>query len=215
MKKKKGLFISLEGGEGSGKSTQVRLLKNYLQRRGYQVIATLEPGGTVIGNQIRRILLSPSNNTMVPLTELFLYLASRAQIVQEIIKPALYQGKIVICDRYADSSVAYQGVARKLGIEFVQQLNRIATDNLQPDITFFLDIEPKLGLARKIRHSYGHVDRLEKELLAFHRLVRKGYIKLAKNEPARIKVISVTQNLTPKDIFQLMKRELDILLGET
>lgn len=211
MNRKKGLFISLEGGEGSGKSTQAKFLKKYLVQKGYKVITTVEPGGTDIGIQIRAILLSPSNKKMIPLTELFLYLSSRAQIVKEIIHPALKQGKAVICDRYADSSVAYQGMGRKLGMDMVESFNHIATDGLQPDITFFFDIEPTLGLTRKANSSRGTMDRLENEALAFHRSVRKGYHLLAKRYPDRIKVIPVSKMNNPTDIFKLVRKEIEQL----
>ncbi|MDI6782725.1 MAG: dTMP kinase [bacterium] len=211
LSRKKGLFISLEGGEGSGKSTQARLIKQYLVQKGYQVITTIEPGGTEIGNQIRDILLSPSNKKMIPLAELFLYLSSRAQIVQELILPALIQGKAVICDRYADSSVAYQGVGRKLGVDRVERFNYIATTGLAPDLTFFFDIDPTLGLSRRAKSARGRMDRLEKEQLVFHKRVRKGYLALAKKEPHRIKVIPVKRDSSPAEIFQLVKKEIDQL----
>lgn len=209
--RRKGLFISLEGGEGSGKSTQARLIKKYLMQKGFQVITAIEPGGTEIGNQIRVILLSSANQKMAPLAELFLYLSSRAQIVQEVIEPAVNQGKAVICDRYADSSVAYQGMGRKLGVNMVEQLNTIATRGLQPDITFFFDIEPRLGLIRKAKSVLGKMDRLEKEQLAFHRRVRKGYIALAKKYPARIKLIRVRKTTSPREICLPIKKEIDRL----
>lgn len=211
MKKKKGMFISLEGGEGSGKSTQTHLIKKYLCRKGYRVTTTVEPGGTEIGHQIRAILLSPSNKKMTPLTELFLYLASRAQIVQEIILPALKEGKAVICDRYIDSSVAYQGKGRDLGMKVVERFNDITTKGLEPHLTFFFDIDPKLGLSRKSKSTRGKMDRLENEQVAFHRQVRQGYITLAKKYPERIKVISVKAELTPVEIFQQIKKEIDHL----
>jgi dTMP kinase len=211
MISEKGIFISLEGGEGSGKSTQARLIKKYLGRKGYQVIITMEPGGTEIGNQIRAILLSPSNKIMTPLTELFLYLASRAQIVQEVILPALTHGKAVICDRYIDSSVAYQGKGRDLGMKVVERFNDIATKGLEPHLTFFFDIDPILGLTRKSKSTRGKMDRLEKERLAFHRQVRQGYITLAKIYPHRIKVISVKAKLSPPEIFKQIKLEIDRL----
>jgi dTMP kinase len=211
MTKKKGIFISLEGGEGSGKSTQSNLIKKYLIKKGYQVITTVEPGGTEIGNQIRAILLSPANKIMTPLTELFLYLASRAQVVQEVILPALTQGKAVICDRYIDSSVAYQGKGRNLGMQVVEQFNAIATNGLEPDLTIFFDIDPILGLSRKSKSTRGKMDRLEKERLAFHRRVRQGYIILAKKYPQRIKIISVKANLSPTEIFQQIQKEIDCL----
>lgn len=208
---KKGLFITLEGGDGSGKSTQAKLIKKYLVRKGYQVILTVEPGGTEIGNQIRSILLSPSNKKMTPLAELFLYLSSRSQIVQEIIQPALFQGKAVICDRYTDSSVAYQGMGRGLGIDLVERFNDVATRGLKPHLTIFFDIDPILGLLRKTNSTQGKMDRLEKELLQFHQKVRKGYITLAKKYPQRIKVISVREGLSPNEIFKKIKMKIDHL----
>ncbi|OQX56457.1 MAG: dTMP kinase [Candidatus Cloacimonas sp. 4484_209] len=188
---KKGLFITFEGCEGSGKTTQAKRLYRYLKKRQYKCILTHEPGGTVISEKIRRILLNKTNSEIAPLTELFLYLASRAQHTEEVIKPFVKKGAIVISDRYADSSLSYQGAARKLSIELVKKLNKIATSDIAPDITFVIDIDPKKGLKR-----ISGKDRIEREKIKFHLNVRETYLKIAKLEKKRIKLIDGDK---PKD----------------
>ena len=193
-------FITLEGVEGSGKTTQILLLKKALRKKGLKVILTREPGGTPIGDQIRRILLDRKNKKMTALTELLLYEAGRAQHVSEKIRPALKQNKIVISDRYYDASTAYQGAARSLPPALVKNLNQIAAQGVKPDLTFILDLPVSVGLSRmKKRYcSSKKIDRIELEKEAFHKKIRQGYLKLAKKEPGRIKVIDANQ--TPKDI---------------
>lgn len=187
------LFITFEGIEGSGKTTQITLLKKALQKKGYSVLITREPGGTVIGDQIREVLLKRQNKKLVPLAELLLYEASRAQHVQEKIKPALQKGKMVISDRYSDASTVYQGVARALSTGLTDQLNRIATQNLKPHLTLVLDCPVHMGLKRVVqRTSSSHLDRIEQEKISFHQKVRQGYLRLAKKEPHRVKVIDTT-----------------------
>lgn len=188
------LFITFEGIEGSGKTTQITLLKKALQKKGYSVLITREPGGTVIGDQIREVLLKRQNKKLVPLAELLLYEASRAQHVQEKIKPALQKGKVVISDRYSDASTVYQGVARALSTGLTDQLNRIATQNLKPHLTFILDCPVKTGLKRLLRRTISRTqfDRIEQEKISFHQKVRQGYLRLAKKEPHRVKVIDAT-----------------------
>lgn len=190
----KGFFITFEGCEGSGKTTQAEYLFSHLQDSGYECLLTHEPGGTVLSEKIREILLHASHTTMKPLTELFLYLASRAQHTEEVILPALRKGWVVISDRYADSSLAYQGIARELPTELVLQLNEVATKKTTPDLTFLIDIEPETGLDR-----LEGKDRIENEELNFHARVRDAYLKIAAMDNERIRII--TGNRKKKDIF--------------
>lgn len=191
------LFITFEGIEGAGKSTQIRLLEKALKVQKFSVVITREPGGSIIGNQIRKILLDPKNKKLTPLTELLLYEADRAQHVEEIITPALIEKKIVISDRYMDASTVYQGVARKLDDALVAKLNRIATRLLLPDLTIVLDCPPKEGFHRLKKRK---LDRIEKEKLSFHEEIRRGYLELAKEFPRRVKVINGLQD--PKRIHK-------------
>jgi dTMP kinase len=186
----KGKFISFEGIEGSGKSTQGKLLYDYLRNRGADVILTEEPGGTQIGVKIRTVLLAIENRGMSPLTELLLYNASRAQHIHEIIMPALNRGAIVITDRFTDSTLAYQGYGRGLDLELIHSLDLISTGRLRPDITLLLDLDVKTGLQRN--RGIQKTDRLELEDISFHERVRNGYHMLAEHDPARIKLIQVT-----------------------
>ena len=181
-----GIFITLEGIEGSGKSTQAKLLADWLQKRGQDVILLREPGSTRIGEKIREVLLNKNFKEMTPLTELFLFLASRAQLVDEKIRPALEKGVFVILDRYTDSTLVYQGFAHGLDITTIQQLNTIATGGLEPDITFLLDMDIHEGLNKS-----GFKDRIEEKGLDFHLRVREGYFKLAEQYPQRIFVVKV------------------------
>ncbi|NLK22064.1 MAG: dTMP kinase [Epulopiscium sp.] len=183
----KGLFITMEGPDGSGKSTQIGEIKKYFLSRGYEVIITREPGGTDISEQIRNIILDTNNKKLSNMTEALLYAASRAQHVEEKIKPALEDGKVVISDRFVDSSVAYQGYARGLGVELIESINKFALQGIIPDITFFFDIEPKKAMDRKLNQK--SPDRLEGEHLSFHNLVYEGYKMLLKCHPDRIKII--------------------------
>lgn len=180
--KNKGFFITFEGVEGSGKSTQMELLGRFLLERGFDILLTREPGGTEIGDKIRDILLDPENKGMDKMVEALLYAASRAQLVAEVIKPALEAGKVVICDRYFDSSVAYQVYGRGIPFEVIEAINKRAIENAKPDITFFLDISVEVGLERA---TVFFADRIEKEDIEFHRRVRKGYLELAKKDTKR------------------------------
>jgi dTMP kinase len=207
-----GKFISFEGPDGSGKSTQVRLLAEYLSRAGYDIVATREPGGTDTAEKIRKLLLDPLNKKITDRTEVLLYAASRAQHVEELIKPALAQGKFVICDRFIDSTIAYQGFGRNLNLDLLDMVNKVATGGLLPDLTVLLDISPEVGLNRikDLRHC--SKDRLEQETVDFHRRVRQGYLYLAEKYPQRIKIIRADES---KDrIFQEVKVLLDHLLGK-
>lgn len=189
----KGTFISFEGIEGSGKSTQVQLLYEFLQKNGADVVRTEEPGGTQIGEQIRTILLDVEHRGMSPLTELLLYNASRAQHVQEVILPALNRGAIVITDRFTDSTVVYQGYGRGLDLQMIDSLDLIATGRLRPDITLLLDLDVKTGLQRN--RGIQKTDRLELEAISFHERVRYGYRVLAAENPARITLIPATAGI--------------------
>lgn len=190
--KNRGLFITFEGGEGVGKTTQIARLAKQWETRGRKVIVTREPGGSQIANRIRTLLLDPKNKGLMPLAELFLYEASRVQHISDVIGPALAAGKIVICDRFADSTVVYQGLARKLPAALVKQMNQIATDGLTPDFTFVLDLDPRIGLARV--GSRGVMDRMEQEKLSFHEAVRKGYRQLARKYPKRCILIDASRS---------------------
>jgi len=195
-KKKKGLFITLEGPDGSGKSTQSTLLARYLKRRGHNVVRTREPGGTSIAEALRRIILKPKSR-ISGLTEVLLYEAGRAQHTSELILPALRKGKTVICERYTDATLAYQGYGRKLDIRMVKELNRIASYGLKPDLTLLLDVDVREGLNRVRKTSGRRMDRMELQSVRFHERVRKGYLKIASREPGRVKLIKVKE--TPEE----------------
>ncbi|RKX48331.1 MAG: dTMP kinase [Thermotogae bacterium] len=186
------MFVSFEGIDGSGKSTQVKLFIEYLERTGYEYLIIREPGGTRAGEDIRKILLH-HDYQLFPETELLLFMASRSQIVREIIFPALKMGKIVIADRFLDSSVAYQGYGRGLGVEMVKRLNELATGNLKPDLTFLIDIQPED--AEKRKRAQEKNDKIERESLEFFKRVREGYLEIAKAEPERVKLIDGRDNL--------------------
>ena len=194
-----GVFITFEGVEGSGKSTQIRLLEQYLLKQGLDCFVTREPGGTPISEAIRHLLLDVNNAEMVAETELLLYLASRAQHTAEWIIPALEQGKIVICDRYTDSSLAYQGGGRKLAASVINTLTSFATRNLKPDITFLLDVDVETG-QKRIRNR--KLDRLEEESLNFHKQVRQEYLKLAKRNQDRYIIIDGSRGM--QEIHELI-----------
>jgi dTMP kinase len=187
------MFITLEGPEGSGKSTQAALLAAFLEEMGFPVVATREPGGTAIGDQIRACLHDVNNSAMRPETEFLLYSASRAQLVREVIQPALGGNKIVLCDRYADSSVAYQGYGRGLDLATLLDITHFATSGVKPDLTFLLDIDVAEGLARRLSGS-DEMNRLDLETIAFHNRVRAGYHRLAEADPGRWVVINAAQS---------------------
>ena len=203
---KKGYFISFEGLDGSGKSTQIKKLNDYLRKAGYNVVISREPGGTAIGEKIREIILSPENGKMTSITEAMLYAASRAQHVDEVIKPALSEGKIVICDRFVDSSIAYQGYGRGIRTT-VETINEYATAGCMPDITFFLNADHETGTERMKNRS---MDRIELEQADFHNEVYKGYRDLEKNHPDRIKGVDATKGI--EEIFSEIRAYIDALL---
>ncbi len=182
---KKGFFITFEGVEGAGKTTQIALLRTALERERYIVCVTREPGGDAFAESIRSLLL---HHTMTPRAELLLFLASRAQNVEQVIRPQLAAGSVVICDRFIDSSIAYQGCARGLGRETVAALNTFATDELVPDLTMLLDLPPAIGLSRQTDRN-----RMEEESLPFHERVREGFLTSAANEPLRFHVLDASE----------------------
>jgi dTMP kinase len=209
-----GLFITFEGGEGSGKTTQLRALLTHLRAAGRDAVETRDPGGTSIGKQIRGILLDRDNSRMAAMAELLLYEASRAQLVHEVLLPALAEGRIVLCDRFTDSSVAYQGFGRGLALDLIARLNALATDGLRPHLTFLLDLDPAVGLARATRRGTRlrePQDRIEEEQLAFHQRVRAGYRTIAAAEPHRVAVLDASAG--PAEITEEIQRRLGVLLG--
>ena len=204
------MFITLEGPEGSGKTTAVEYAVNKLTEMGYKIVRTREPGGTPISEQIRNVILDKSNTMMDPRTEALLYAASRRQHLKEKVWPAIKEGKIVICDRYLDSSLAYQGGARNLGVEEVLNINLFATEGTWPDLTLLFDIDPKIGLARIASNSSREVNRLDLEKLEFHNKVRETFLSLAKKYPDRYVIIDAS--LSKEEVRDLtLKAILDRL----
>ncbi len=195
MRSNRGLFVTFEGVEGCGKSTQTGRLVAWLRERGYEVVLTREPGGTPLGERLRDALLDVGGS-MVAETELFLYLASRAEHTAEIILPAIERGSVVISDRYADASVAYQGGGRRLGADLVRSLNQVATRSVKPDVTFLLDLDPEEGLTRLDGRASGRArDRIERETIEFHQRVREAYLAEAEREPERFVVIDACEDV--------------------
>jgi dTMP kinase len=209
-----GFFITFEGGEGSGKTTQLKALLATVRALQGEAIQTRDPGGTAIGNQVRELLLNGDNVRMSALAELFLYEASRAQLVQEVIRPALAAGRLVLCDRFTDSTVAYQGYGRGLNLDLLEQLNAVAADGLRPDLTFLLDLDPAVGLARaaeRLAHPRQQPDRLEGEVLEFHQRVRAGYRALAAREPERVVILDATLGIL--ELGAQIRRHVERRLG--
>jgi len=197
-----GYFITFEGPEGSGKSTQLAALADFLESHGLRVIRTREPGGTPIGEQVRRILLDHANQAMHPRTEVLLFQASRAQHVEELIRPALEAGQVVLCDRFADSTLAYQGYARGGDLDALRELIAYATGGLTPDLTLLLDLPVEQGLRRR-QPLLQEWNRLDAEALAFHERVRQGYRALAGEEPARWVVVDASRTI--KEVQQAIR----------
>ncbi len=198
------MFITLEGPEGSGKSTQIKRLAKRLDAMGYPVITTREPGGTPIGDQIRQVLVRMENKELHPRTEILLFLAARAQLVEQLIKPALQDGKIILCDRYGDSTLAYQGYGHGLDLEKLRQMLDFATDHLKPDLTILLDLDVKMGLMRK--KAEDEWNRLDAYEVLFHERVRQGYLNLAHEEPERWRIVDASQGIdaVQEDLFQII-----------
>ena len=201
-----GLFITFEGPDGSGKSTQARLLAERLRHEGYPVLETVEPGGTPISQQIRRILLDPANRELRPITELLLMFAARAQNVEQSVLPALAEGKIVVSDRFTDSSIAYQGAGHRLGWEVVLEVDRIACHGLVPDLTLCIDIDTETGLSRAHSRAQHHEMRYEQQGAEFHQRVRAAYHELARREPQRFRLID--GNGSPEQIAEKVWTEV-------
>lgn len=193
----KGVFITFEGIEGSGKSTQIIRLAAHLTQRGYPVIITREPGGTPFGEEIRKVLLSVGTHVLSPQTELFLYLASRTQHLREVILPSLRTGKIVLCDRFSDATMAYQGFGRQLSRPVLKKIITYAADGLLPDLTILLDLEAQEGLSRV--QGRGWTNRIDRENLKFHERVREGYLRLARSEPNRIRTVDASNDMESVD----------------
>ena len=206
----KGLFIVMEGPDGSGKTTQINLLKEYLEEAGYECLITREPGGTVIGEEVRQLILNPEHKEMSPVTEMLLYAASRAQLVHEVIGPALEEGKIVISDRFVDSSIVYQGIARKLGISTVSAVNAPGIGIYRPDGIFFIDLSEAEGLRRKKEQK--NLDRMEQEGIDFHHMVSEGYRKVLSGRPEVMKIdggrsIDTIQKKIRNHVDELLKKK--------
>jgi len=194
------MFITFEGPEGSGKTSHLPLLKDYLGEAGYQVLCTREPGGTSIGDQIREVLLNNLNTEMHPRSEILLFQASRAQLVEEVINPRILKGEIVLCDRYADSTIAYQGYGHQVSLAQLRSIIDFATGGLKPDLTILLDLDVRVGLQR--RQKDGDVNRLDKFMVEFHQRVRTGYHELVTAEPERWSIVDAGQP------FEAVQREL-------
>ena len=206
----KGLFIVMEGPDGSGKTTQINLLEQYLKEAGYECLITREPGGTVIGEEVRELILNPEYKEMSPVTEMLLYAASRAQLVHEVIGPALEAGRIVISDRFVDSSIVYQGIARNLGISTVAAVNAPGIGIYRPDGIFFIDLSEAEGIRRKKNQK--KLDRMELESIDFHHLVSEGYRKVLAERPEVIKIdggkdIDVIQKKIRNHVDELLKKK--------
>lgn len=206
----KGLFIVMEGPDGSGKTTQINLLKEYLEEAGYECLITREPGGTVIGEEVRQLILNPEHKEMSPVTEMLLYAASRAQLVHEVIGPALEEGKIVISDRFVDSSIVYQGIARNLGISTVSAVNAPGIGIYRPDGIFFIDLSEAEGLRRKKEQK--NLDRMEQEGIDFHHMVSEGYRKVLSGRPEVMKIdggrsIDTIQKKIRNHVDELLKKK--------
>lgn len=199
---KKGLFITLEGADGCGKTTQLNLLKEYLTSKGYEIVVTREPGGKGLGEKLREILLN-YDGEVSDRCEAFLYLADRAQNIDTIIKPAINSGKIVLCDRHTDSSVAYQGYGREQNIDNINMLNELAVNGVHPDLTIVFDIDTETSMERVGAEK----DRLESAGIEFHKRVRNGYLEIAKKNPQRIKVVDASQTIedVQRDVIKIIE----------
>ncbi len=203
------MLITFEGIEGSGKTTQIGLLYDYLKNKGLDVVKTREPGGTVFGEDLRSVFLN-HDARIFPLPELLVIMAMRAQLVEEVIIPALQGGKIVLCDRFADASYAYQGYGRGIDLGVIENLNRLVTKGIRPNLTIILDCSVSEGFKRKIANGYS-MDRFEKEEAAFHRKIKKSYLKLSKEEPKRFFVVDGKKQIS--DIQALIRNRVEQLLG--
>lgn len=200
-----GIFITMEGPDGSGKTTQIDLLKKYLESRGYDIVIAREPGGTAIGEVIREVILNPANKEMSHMTELLLYASARAQLVNQVIEPALLAGKAVICDRFVESSAVYQGIGRGLGVDTVYEVNNYALGDVKPKLTIFMDLDAEDGIKRKRKQA--KLDRMELEDMTFHERVVAGYRMLAKLYPERI--VPIDAMLSIEEIHSQIVTEVE------
>ena len=207
----RGFFISFEGGEGTGKSTQIRRLESHLRAQGRDVLVTWEPGGTATGERIRTILLDPDSKGMDSRCEALLYAAARAEHVARVVRPALERGTIVLCDRYIDASKAYQGAGRRLGMGPIEDLSLWATDSLIPDRIYLFDGDPTVGLDRARARGEGKLDRLEQESLKFHQEIRQAYLFMARQKPERYCVIDASRERDA--IFADLARDVEARLA--
>jgi len=216
MKIQDGYFITLEGIEGSGKTTQARRLAERLEEMGYDVVLTREPGGTPAGMRMRSVLLDPDSKGLDPMAEMLMYCADRAEHMAKVIRPALAKGDVVICDRHSDATVAYQGYGRGIEPELIKRLNEISTGGIKPDLTFVFELNTVLGLTRAIdrNEDTGTEDesRFEREELEFHERIREGYLDIASKEPERVKVIDASG--TEDEVFRIFSRLVEAALTE-
>jgi len=203
------MFITLEGPEGSGKTSQIPALAEFIKDAGYEIVVTREPGGTPVGDQIREVLMNLKNVSIVPRTEILLFLAARAQHVESVIRPALELGKVVLCDRFGDSTLAYQGYGHGLDLEQLREMLDFATDHLKPDLTILMDLDVKTGLMRK--QAEDEWNRLDAYEVLFHERVRDGYLKLAHEEPERWQIVDASQGIdaVQEDLFQIILDALE------
>ena len=206
----RGVLITLEGNEGCGKSTQIRLLVNFLKKKGKKVFLTREPGGTRIGDQIRKILLNEKNHALLPLSESLLYMASRAQLVTQVIEPRLAKGEIILCDRWLDATVAYQGYAGGVDLDLIERLGLVATQGIIPLLSLYLDLPVKIGLKRAARRR--KADRIEKKDILFHEKVRQGFLEIARQEPKRFKRLAIHPQDSVKVVQRRIQREVERVL---
>lgn len=207
---REGIFITLEGGDGAGKTTVLGRVAAYLQNHSMPYIITREPGGIEIAEKIRSIILDPAHTAMDSRTEALLYAAARSQHLAEVVEPALQQGLTVLCDRFVDSSLVYQGHARGLGIEQVRSINEFATGGRKPDLTFYLDVDPEVGLARIAANQEREINRLDLENLAFHQKVRQGYQLVVEADPGRVVVLDANRpiHMVEQDIVRTLKERI-------
>lgn len=207
-------FITFEGVEGSGKTTQIQRLKKYLTQKGISCKVTREPGGCPISEKVRKILLNPDHQEMVPICELLLYEAARAQHVKEVIEPFLKKGGVVLCDRFSDATIAYQGYGRRIDLKWIELLNHLSSQGIRPDVTFLLDCPSDVGLKRALQRNRAlkqeREERFEREEIQFHQLVRKGYLAIAKKEPRRMKVIDTREG--EDKVFETIRQIVDELI---
>jgi len=215
-KKYSGVFVTVEGVEGSGKTTQLALMADWLRKSNFEVVLSREPGGTPFGREVRKILLDPQGPDRLPVSELLLYLADRYEDVNSLIIPAIKEGKVVLCDRYHDATIAYQGYARGISLELIKSISELI-GVIKPDLTFLIDIAPEVALQRAKKRNMASTqsmseNRFEEESLLFHRKVRNGYLMLAQKEPDRFVIIDGT--MTADNVFSVIKKKMEEFLRE-